>query len=231
MLDRAQRDVPGVGLIEYEQTDVRRTYHFTPEGGERERFPSVTTVLRATWPKPALMRWYARYGADAERMLDEAATRGTSVHRFIERYLATGAFDFETADDGLAGYYQGAARFLLDYDPQPEAIELLVANPDMRYAGRLDLRAMVNGHRAIIDFKSNPKGAVYAEAHVQALAYGVADVLCGAPPADKLYIVGLSEHGDVNVCESRASLKLWRNLRESYDLIAALERDATKAAA
>jgi hypothetical protein len=218
---RIERDVPGVGLIEFVESERHRAYYFTKPDGTRQRLPSVTTIIGATWPKPALMRWYAKHGDEATDKLKAASTRGKAVHTFIENYLDRGAMVFPD-DPELHGYLQGAARFLLEYAPEPEAIELLVVHPELRYAGRLDLRAMVRGERAIVDFKTSPSGAVYPEAHVQALAYGLADVECGAPPARRLYIVGLSETGEAFVHESRATEALWRNMRESYDLMAAL---------
>ena len=52
-------------LIEFEQRPTGyRAYHFTSPGGERLRFPSVTTVIGQISPKFSLLDWYERKGAE-----------------------------------------------------------------------------------------------------------------------------------------------------------------------
>src|SRR5262245_45809316 len=91
-----ERQVDGLGLIQFEQTfnedgtNKRRDYWFTADGNtRRRRMASVTGILRETWPKPALLQWYARHGTGAETLLEEASRRGTAVHRFVQHYMET----------------------------------------------------------------------------------------------------------------------------------------------
>ena len=72
-----QRDVPGVGLVEFEfapagwltkkgeprQRDWR-AYYLTPSDGKRTRLPSVSTVLDAILPKPGLPPWAEARGIE-----------------------------------------------------------------------------------------------------------------------------------------------------------------------
>ena len=56
-----------------------------------EKLPSVTTILSGTQdPEKAdsLKAWRTRIGEDeATRIVDEAAARGTAMHKILERYI------------------------------------------------------------------------------------------------------------------------------------------------
>ncbi|MET0996903.1 MAG: hypothetical protein ABWY20_23825 [Mycobacterium sp.] len=204
------RQIPGVGLLEYEEQPYRR-YWLTPEGGKRRRrLPSVTTILRESWAKPELVAWAARTGDQIDTVREAAFARGKAVHRFIETYMATGELlptgEFEPT---YRPFIEGAAAFLFEYDPQPEAVEQLVCHPELGYAGRFDLRARVHGHSAILDFKTGSEARVYAEAHVQTFAYALADERCGAPLAEQRLIVGIGEDGSHRVVQGGDATELW----------------------
>ena len=205
------RQIPGVGRLDFEESETYRAYWFTAEGGKRrQRFPSVTTILRNTWPKPALLEWYATHGRETDTLLERAATRGKTVHAFVEHYMRTGdLMEWDELPAEYHGYLQAAARFLWDFFPQPIAVERLVVHPEMRYAGRLDLIAMVDGVPTLLDFKSNTHGRVYAEAHVQATAYAIADERCGGDPINSFMLVGLAEDGSYKPVIGRDTPKLW----------------------
>lgn len=224
--DTLTRDVPGVGRIDFEETDSRRAYWFTPEGGKRrQRMPSVTTILRATWPKPALLEWYAKHGRDTDTLLEAAATRGRNVHRFVEHFMATGdLLEFSDFPPEHHGYLQAAARFLWDHYPQPIAVEQLVVHPELRYAGRLDLIAMLDGAPTLLDFKSNTHGTIYTEAHVQATAYVIAHERCGGEPVAGTMLVGLAEDGNYHPEAGGDATKLWASTLTFHDEIRRLER-------
>jgi hypothetical protein len=208
------RDIPGIGRLDFEQTDKRREYWLLPEGNQRRvRLPSVTTILRDTWPKPQLLEWYAREG-NASAILAAASARGKSVHRFIETYFRDGILlPFSEFDPAIRPWLQGAARFIWERQPEPaqDGVERLVCHPELRYAGRLDLLAREAGDSQLTlwDFKTNPQGNVYAEAHVQAWAYALADFKCGGEPIGRRAVVGLSERGTYEVVQSPDAEELW----------------------
>ena len=58
---------------------------------DKEKLPSVTTILSATEPaekKEGLKRWREKMGeANAARIVDEAAARGTAMHKILEKYI------------------------------------------------------------------------------------------------------------------------------------------------
>ena len=66
-----------------ETTTTGRKY-FTPEGNA---YPSITTVL-GVLNKEGILAWRQRVGeAEANRISQQAATRGTAVHKLAEDYL------------------------------------------------------------------------------------------------------------------------------------------------
>ena len=222
------RDIPGIGRLEFEEFPKRRNYWLLPDGGQRRtRLPSVTSILRDTWPKPALLEWYAQHGREAHTLLERASERGKAVHRFVEVFMSTGELlPFGDFPDDFHGYLQGAARFLWELEPEPLAVELLVCHPELNYAGRLDLIANVNRLPTLLDFKSNPKGNVYTEAHVQAAAYVIANERCAGPAVDRVMIVGLSEDGRFQWTrgELDASRKTWASALDFYKTINRLKK-------
>jgi hypothetical protein len=220
------RDIPGVGLVEFEETDKRRNYWFTPEGGKRrQRMPSVTSILRQTWPKPALLEWYAKHGRETETLLEKASLRGKAVHKFVEVYMATGELmDVTEFAEDHRPYLRGVARFLWDYNPEPLAVERLIVHPEMRYAGRLDLVAGIRDKITLLDFKSNPRGRVYSEAHVQATAYAIANERCGDEAIDQTLVVGISDSGDYNPVFGSDAAKLWGSVLAFYGELRKFER-------
>ena len=56
-----------------------------------EKLPSVTTILKATESeekKASINNWKNRVGhKEANRIKNDASTRGTSMHFFLEKYL------------------------------------------------------------------------------------------------------------------------------------------------
>lgn len=131
--DQIARDLPGGGLLEFEfapagyltkKGDVRRSdwraYMYTPPGGKRVRFTSVTTLLGAIIPKGGLPIWAEARGIEgaveavrrglidprdehqdhvqvvranrlgADRARDDAAERGVSVHALLEAWSLAG---------------------------------------------------------------------------------------------------------------------------------------------
>ena len=69
--------------IKAKTTDGIRLYE-TPEG---KFYPSITTVLKNR-DKKGLFEWRQRVGEDvANYVARTAATRGTQVHHFCEKYL------------------------------------------------------------------------------------------------------------------------------------------------
>ena len=132
------REIEGIGRLDFEQTDKRRDYWLLPEGGTRRiRLPSVTTIIRDTWPKPELLEWYAREG-NASAILAAAAERGKLVHHFVETW-ANGEIPSlaDLSPEDCRPYLRAPPGSSSRSTPQIVASERLICHPEQRYAGRL----------------------------------------------------------------------------------------------
>lgn len=151
------------------------------EVGE-EKLPSVTTILSATESdekRESLAKWKARVGNDeADRIKNEAAKRGTSMHSYLEHYLE-GEGLLDLSEEGVQA--QKMAETIKDkgFGDLEEiwGSECVLYYPGL-YAGQTDLCGIYQGRESIIDFKQSNKpkrdewidnyylqGAAYATAH------------------------------------------------------------------
>jgi hypothetical protein len=151
----------------------------------QEKLPSVTTILQATQSaekKKILEDWKNRVGADnAENIKNEAANRGSIMHRIIEGHLL-GQRHADLSDQGmLAGTM---AQTIIDEGLEGSmneiwGTEITLYYPKL-YAGASDLAGIYEGRESIMDFKQSnrPKQkswitdyflqlAAYATAHNQ----------------------------------------------------------------
>lgn len=126
--------------------------YVTPDG---KPLPSVTTILNATKDKKHLDSWAARVGTEeADRIKNEAATRGTHMHGCIERVIKHRPLEVPTTWLMMQGYQMG---FILmqKYFPQLQQVwgnEVSLFYPD-KYAGSTDLVGVYRDKSSIVDFK------------------------------------------------------------------------------
>ena len=147
-----------------------------------EKLPSVTTILSAVPDQSkaiALARWRERVGEDeAERIKNEAAIRGTIMHRILEGEM-TGQRHADLTPTGIeAGLL---AQQIIDYGflknlREVWGNEIMLAYEGL-YAGTADVVGVYKGRECIIDFKqsNNPKKKSQCEDYFnQAAAYAMA---------------------------------------------------------
>jgi hypothetical protein len=181
----------------YEDTDTGR------------RVPGVTTCIDKGLPKPALINWAANataeYAVDHWGELaemapsvrlktlqgaryaakDEAANRGTAVHKLAER-LVQG--EQVAVPDEIAGHVESYTRFLDEFDVRPVLVERVVWSPTHNYCGTLDLVADLldpddpepdpeqrRRIRWLLDIKTNRSG-IFGDIALQLAAYRHAEV-------------------------------------------------------
>jgi hypothetical protein len=138
-----------------------------------------------------------RLGLGAEGAKKLAATRGLNVHNINEHYMLTGEGPkFAEHPAEHHGFIKAWGKCMLALDPQPVEVEQLVVHPEDGYAGRLDLRARINGALETIDFKTNDNAAIYAGAHWQVNLYERGALRCGADPADRKRVIVLAADGE-----------------------------------
>lgn len=192
--------------------------------------PGVTTLLGKGLPKPALPYWAAKsvaeYVVDSPEAVDQlrtmgrntaiaalkgvpwekrdqAAVRGTDVHRFAEE-LAHGRIA-EDVPEHLIEYVEGYARFLDAFDVTAILTERTVASRKWWYAGTFDLIAEIGGVVWGLDNKTSK--SVYGETGLQVAAYMTAEFYVGDDgPDDERPIPQVERMGVLHVTDAGTQL-------------------------
>ena len=146
-----------------------------------EKLPSVTAILSATQdPEKAasLQNWRERVGESTALMIvEEAAARGTAMHKILERYIdESGYLDLtqvgqQAHNMAVRVIEQGLCNVTEYY-----GLECTLYYPGL-YAGATDLVGVHKGDDAIIDFKqtNKPKKREWIEDYcTQLAAYAMA---------------------------------------------------------
>ena len=146
------------------------------EGGLRkylfgdEKLPSVTSVLKSTMSeedKASLENWKERVGhKEANRIKNEATSRGTSMHSYIEDFLRGRINEsfFESNEQ-----YKNMAKIIIDKGIKSKLEEIYGMETTLyypeKYAGTADLVGVYQGQETIIDFKqaNKPKKEDYIQ--------------------------------------------------------------------
>ena len=127
-----------------------------------DKLPSVTTILSQTQPeekKAKLAEWQQKVGKDkADSIRDQAAERGTIMHRILEGYL-TGQRHLDLTDLGQQAGVMAKNIWETDLRDGMDEVwgtEVTVYYPGL-YAGATDLVGVYNGTQIIGDFKQTNK--------------------------------------------------------------------------
>lgn len=162
-----------------------------------------------------------KIGAEGAR--DEAAQRGIDIHSILEHHMRTGRLE-----DALHwklkpeywGYFHALTRWLLARSPEPILVEEIVCHPDNGYAGRLDLIAMIDGARTLVDLKTQERAQIFDSAHLQSALYRRASAVCGDEPVERTLIVVVARDGAHDEMEclidddaTEAALRYYRAFR------------------
>jgi len=154
--------------------------HYTVDGEER-RLPSVTTVIAQTKnkeDKESIERWKQKVGeARAEEIKNEAANRGTAMHKYLED-LILGQRSMDLTTTGQEA--QRMAEIIVDRGLNDcsdiYGVEAVLYYPGL-YAGSCDLIGKIDDKVSIIDFKqtNKPKQREWiGDYFLQMAAYGMA---------------------------------------------------------
>jgi hypothetical protein len=127
----------------------------------KEKLPSVTTILSATQSeekKKSLADWAARIGEEAaEKIKNEAAVRGTAMHKILEKYvLEQGYLDLTKVGQNAHNMAIRVIEQGLSNVSEYYGIECTLFYPGL-YAGQTDMVGVHKGEDAIIDFKQTNK--------------------------------------------------------------------------
>ena len=154
--------------------------HYTVTG-EEKKLPSVTTVIAQTKnkkDKESIERWKAKVGeARAEEIKNEAANRGTAMHKYLED-LIRGQRSMDLTTTGQEA--QRMAEIIVDRGlnrwSDIYGVEAVLYYPGL-YAGSCDLIGKIDDKVSIIDFKqtNKPKQREWiGDYFLQMAAYGMA---------------------------------------------------------
>ena len=137
--------------------DGMRKYFFG-----NEKLPSVTSILSATKSeedKASLELWKQRVGhLEANKIKNEASSRGTSMHSYIEDFLRGRINEsfFESNEQ-----YKNMAKEIIDKGIKGKLEEIYGMEATLfypqKYAGTADLIGIYKGKETIIDFKQSNK--------------------------------------------------------------------------
>ena len=146
-----------------------------------EKLPSVTTILAATQSdekKESIARWKAKVGEnEADRVRDQAASRGSNMHLHLERHIL-GSGHMDLTDEGqVAGDMAQViiSKGLCDLS-EIWGSEVVLFYPGL-YAGQTDLVGGYDYENSIVDFKQSnkPKRKEWIEDYfLQLAAYAMA---------------------------------------------------------
>ena len=146
-----------------------------------EKLPSVTTILAATQSdekKESIARWKAKVGEnEADRVRDQAASRGSNMHLHLERHIL-GSGHMDLTDEGqVAGDMAQViiSKGLCDLS-EIWGSEVVLFYPGL-YAGQTDLVGVYDYENSIVDFKQSnkPKRKEWIEDYfLQLAAYAMA---------------------------------------------------------
>ena len=128
---------------------------------EKEKLPSVTTILDQTQPaetRESLQRWREREGEDnAARIVARSGARGTAMHKILEKYILEQGYLDQTEvgqqahNMALQVIQKGLCNVSEYYGS-----EVTLYYPGL-YAGQTDLVGLHQNELAIIDFKQTNK--------------------------------------------------------------------------
>ena len=128
----------------------------------QQKLPSVTSILQATQSeekKASLANWRARVGtAEANRIKNDASSRGTSMHGFLEKYLL-GQLNLELLE--IENKSKKMADEIIEQGVKGKLSEIWGTEATLyypgKYAGTCDAVGVYEGQETIIDFKQSNK--------------------------------------------------------------------------
>ena len=146
-----------VPFVELETETINGKRHYVlPDGVTKLK--SVTTILSEKSDKTALFEWRKRVGdEEANRISNQAARRGTSIHKIAERYVLNEENIYKDQMPVNVDTFMSIKGVLDEHVDNILGIELPLYSKALGCAGRTDLVAEYDGKLSIIDFKTSRK--------------------------------------------------------------------------
>ena len=149
------------------------TRYYLKDG--KTQVAGVTTIL-GILDKPALVPWawnLGLKGEDYRKIRDKAGSIGSIAHERIEHHLKKQEMDlseYSQADiDKANNSFNGFLEFEKTHKLELLKSEISLVSETHRFGGTIDLYAMLDGKKSLIDFKTS-KG-IWVEHRIQVAAY------------------------------------------------------------
>jgi genome maintenance exonuclease 1 len=192
----------------------------TPSG---KSYPSVTTVT-GLHSKQSIMEWRKRVGEEeANKISSKAASRGTRIHTYCEKYLLGESFEPNLFDKEI---FRSVSPYLDKID-NIHALESPLYSHHLQVAGTVDCIAEYNGKLAVIDFKTSAKVKQrewISGYFMQTSAYAVMfEELTGIPVSRMVIIMGVDNEDPLIFEEKRDDwIEEFKSLRLEYKAVKGL---------
>lgn len=143
---------------------------------------------------------------------DESKDRGNSIHAALESLAQNNVVPvLEDYPEAQRGYIRGLCAWYVDYRPSFEATEVQVVSEKYLYAGRYDMRCIIETGNItcpvellLVDLKTG-KHVYGTTQYVQLAGYELASVEMGYTPTDSQYILNVKEDGTYEFAKSCAT--------------------------
>ena len=134
------------------QEDGNRKY-VTPNG---DSYESVTSFIGRHWDKSFLVKWKAKVGEEkAEQIKNDAARRGTALHKVTESYLLNNLAELN--DDPTTKALFNKLKPSLDRLNNIRLLETPLYSDKLQLAGTPDCIADYSNTLAVVDFKTSTR--------------------------------------------------------------------------
>lgn len=123
--------------------------------------PSVSTILESYPKGAAFYDWLKKNGEDSDVIKNEAAERGSIVHKLTELYDAGEPVTLFDADGKIRyklsewNMFEKYVEFTNKFKPEVVHTELNLVSKELGFGGTLDRRVNLNGMRLILDIKTS----------------------------------------------------------------------------
>jgi len=202
--------------LETETVDGKRFY-VTPSG----HYPSVTTVTSQMNAK-GIAIWRKKVGEEkANKISNQASTRGTKVHKLCEDYCNNVDIDYADVIPTNLFMFKQIKPILDIYLEEVFAVECPLYSDYLKVAGRCDAVGMFDGKASIIDFKtaSKRKRKSYIKNYfMQESAYAVMfEERTGKPISQLVTIIAVAEDEPQMFIEKRDDhIDTFQHYRQMY---------------
>ncbi len=163
-------------MVEVEKNSAKKAKtHTVYKNSDGKRVPGVTTIT-GVMNKPALVPWANKLGLEGievRKYVDDLAVIGTLAHYMVECHIKTIKPDLDDYSKNQIDAAIISFQKYLDWESRNKVeyvdSELSLVSDGMGYGGQIDIIAVLNGVRTLIDIKTCK--AIYPDHFLQVSAY------------------------------------------------------------